>query len=114
MIFDDKTFYKINDKFNLAIPHDLNKSKKISIVDKVEQSLIKINIECPIDDNETNINHNISFEDNVQNNNNNDDIGYLTIKTISDIDINKNNLEQINNPPFIYDTSKKIITLFKK
>ena len=47
--------------------------KKISIVDKVEQSLIKINIECPTDDNETNINHNISFEDNVQNNNNNDD-----------------------------------------
>ena len=121
MIFDDKTFYKINDKYNLAIPHDLNESKKISIVDKVEQSLIKINIECPTDDNETNINHNISFEDNVQNNNNNDDIGYLTIKTISDIDINKNNLinidykgninnkckEQINNPPFIYDTSKK-------
>ena len=107
MIFDDKTFYKINDKFNLAIPHDLNKSKKISIVDKVEQSLIKINIECPIDDNETNINHNISFEDNVQNNNNNDDIGYLTIN-------NNKYKEQINNPPFIYDTSKKIITLFKK
>ena len=66
MIFDDKTFYKINDKYNLAIPHDLNESKKISIVDKVEQSLIKINIECPTDDNETNINHNISFEDNVR------------------------------------------------
>ena len=100
MIFDDKTFYKINDKYNLAIPHDLNESKKISIVDKVEQSLIKINIECPIDDNETNINHNISFEDNVQNNNNNDDIGYLTIN-------NNKYKEQINNPPFIYDTSKK-------
>ena len=78
MIFDDKTFYKINNKYNLAILHDLNESKKISIVDKVEQSLIKINIECSTDDNETNINHNISFEDNVQNNNNNDDIGYLT------------------------------------
>ena len=31
----------------------------------------------------------ISFEDNASNNKNND-IGYLTIKTVSDIEINKN------------------------
>jgi len=126
MIFDDKTFYKINDKYNIALPHDLNESKEISIVDKVEQSLIKINIECPTDDNDTNINCNISFEDNVPNNNDNNDIGYLTIKTTSDIEINKNNFipsklinidykgnnnnkckEQINNHPFICDNCKK-------
>lgn len=124
MIFDDKTFYKINDKYNIALPHDLNESKEISIVDKVEQSLIKIKIECPTDDNDTNINCNISFEDNLSNNDNND-IGYLTIKTTSDIEINKTNFipsnlvnidykgnnnkckEQINNPPFICDNCKK-------
>ena len=122
MIFDDKTFYKINDKYNIALPHDLINSKEISIVDKVEQSLIKVNIECPTDDNDTNINCNISFEDKVQNNDNND-IGYLTIKKTSDIENNfipsnlinidyKGNInnkckEQINNPPFIYDNCKK-------
>ena len=123
MIFDDKTFYKINDKYNIALPHDLINSKEISIVDKVEQSLIKVNIECPTDDNDTNINCNISFEDKVQNNDNND-IGYLTIKKTSDIENNfipsnlinidyKGNInnkckEQINNPPFfICDNCKK-------
>ena len=123
MIFDDKTFYKISDKYNIALPHDLINSKEISIVDKVEQSLIKVNIECPTDDNDTNINCNISFEDKVQNNDNND-IGYLTIKKTSDIENNfipsnlinidyKGNInnkckEQINNPPFfICDNCKK-------
>jgi len=115
MIFDDKTFYKISDKYNIALPHDLNESKEISIVDKVEQSLIKINIDCPTDDNDTIINCNISFEDNIQNNNNND-VGYLTIKTTSDIEVNKNiptkiidYNENINNieQPFISDSCVK-------
>ena len=88
MIFDDKTFYKISDKYNIALPHDLNETKQISIVDKVEQPLIKKNIDCPTDDNDTIINYNISFEDNIQNNINNY-VGYLTIKITSDNEVNK-------------------------
>ena len=78
----------MSDKYNIALPHDLNETKEISIVDKVEQSLIKINIDCPTDDNDTIINYNISFEDNIQNNINNY-VGYLTIKITSDNEINK-------------------------
>lgn len=120
IIFDDKTFYKINNKYNIALPHDLYESKEISVVDKEEQSLIKINIECPIDDNDTNIKCNISFEENIENNNNND-IGNLTIKTSSSIEANKNNnnkineckeQEQINYPTFICDNCIKNKNIF--
>ena len=55
MDFYDKTFYKINNKYNVALPYDLNSIQEIALVDKNEQSLIKINIEFsfPSEDNNT-------------------------------------------------------------
>ena len=52
MTFDDKNFYKINNKYNVALPYKLNESKELAAIDKDEQSLIKINIELPIKENE--------------------------------------------------------------
>jgi len=47
MSFYDKTFYKINKKYSVALPHNLSELKEIAVIDKDEQSLIKVNIEFP-------------------------------------------------------------------
>ena len=44
MNFTDKTFYKINNKYSIALPYRLNETKEIALMDKEEQSLIKLNI----------------------------------------------------------------------
>ena len=46
MIFIDKNFYKINNKYSVvAIPYRLNEIKEFASFDKDEQSLIKLSIE---------------------------------------------------------------------
>ena len=48
MVFNDKNFYNINNKYNVALPHRLNEIKEIASFDKDEQSLLKLSIEIPI------------------------------------------------------------------
>ena len=43
--FYDKTFYKTNNKYSVALPHHLQSTQEIAAIDKDEQSLLKINIE---------------------------------------------------------------------
>ena len=52
MIFTDKNFYKINNKYSIALSDRLNETKEIALIDKEEQSLIKLNIELPGNDND--------------------------------------------------------------
>ena len=54
--FYDKTFYKTNNKYSVALPHHLQSTKEIAAIDKDEQSLIKLNIEqsFPDEDSKTN------------------------------------------------------------
>jgi hypothetical protein len=47
MNFTDKNFYKINNKYSIALPHGLNETKEIALMNKDEQSLIKLSIELP-------------------------------------------------------------------
>ena len=44
MHFVDKTFYFIDNQYNVALPEELEESREIAFVDKREQSLIKTNI----------------------------------------------------------------------
>ena len=69
MSFDDKTFYKINNKFNVALPKGLKDKKEIASIDKEEQSLLKINIELPTEDNEMNFQYrnNSNYNNNIVN-----------------------------------------------
>ena len=65
MTFDDKTFYKINNKYNIALPRGLNEGKELAAIDKEEQSLIKINIELPIEGSEMNFQYNSNYNNSV-------------------------------------------------
>ena len=51
MNFNDKTFYKIDNKYCMALPDGLEEIKEIALVDKNEQSLIKTNININLNDN---------------------------------------------------------------
>ena len=44
MNFVDKTFYFIDNQYNVALPEELEESREIAFVDKREQSLIRTNI----------------------------------------------------------------------
>ena len=44
MNFKDKNFYFIDNKYSIALPDSLEENKEIALIDKIEQSLIKINI----------------------------------------------------------------------
>ena len=80
-IFADKFFYKINNKYNLAIPKNINEQKEICIVNKDEQALIKINIDIPNDSKKTKIKSRINFDDKKLFDNKNDE-GNLIIKEL--------------------------------
>ena len=58
--FFDKTFYKTNNKYSVALPHHLQSTQEIAAIDKDEQSLIKLNIEqtCPGEESTSNIQYN--------------------------------------------------------
>ena len=47
MLFGDKSFYKINNKYSVALPKNFEEKRVICLVDKTEQSLIKISTEIP-------------------------------------------------------------------
>ena len=79
-VLDDKTFYKINKKYSVCLPHNLNETKEICFIDKDEQSLLKINIECPKDNRKTKVISNLSFKEKPSIIN---DKGNVTIKTIN-------------------------------
>ena len=64
MIFEDKSFYKINNKYSVALPKNLTEKKEILVVDKNEQSLFKINVDIPKDkNNKVKIKSKIIFDD---------------------------------------------------
>ena len=42
MIFEEKTFYKINNLVNIAIPSDFEKNQELALLNKFDCSLIKI------------------------------------------------------------------------
>ena len=48
MNFIDKTFYKIDDNYTIALPEGLDELKEIAIIDKNEQSLIRNNADGKI------------------------------------------------------------------
>ena len=77
-LFDDKTFYKISNRYNVALSHNLNETKEIYVIDKEKQSLIKIKVEIPQKSDISRVSCNISFND-VQNYQ--DNKGELIIKT---------------------------------
>ena len=70
MSFYDKTFYKINKRYSVALPHDLSEIKEIAVFDKDEQSLIKVNIEFPSNDKNAS-SYNFLFNQQYFNQNNN-------------------------------------------
>ena len=45
MIFKDRSFYFYDNGYNVALPENLDEIKEIAFVDKIEQSLIKTNID---------------------------------------------------------------------
>ena len=57
MDFSDKYFYKINNKYNIALPKNLTEKNELCVVNKDDQTLIKINIDIPNDYKKTKINN---------------------------------------------------------
>ena len=106
MIFSDKSFYKINNRYNIAFPKSLFETKEICIVDKNEQSIIKINIDIPNGNRSVKIKSKINLDDkNYLINKNNE--GTLTIKDLKpkkiqlNTQINNNYVHQMTQPQFI-------------
>ena len=69
MNFTDKTFYEINNKYNVALPSDFEELKEVAYIDKNEQSLIRKNVEdknsCQESQKELEINKNINYQINL-------------------------------------------------
>ena len=104
IIFSDKTFYKVNNRYNIAFPKNLEDSKEICLVDKLEQSLIKINIEIPSNNKQIKVRTKINFNDNKYLPNKNQE-NYITIKVSENqnkqrANINMNTFNQ-SQPQFI-------------
>ena len=104
IIFSDKTFYKVNNRYNIAFPKNLEDSKEICLVDKLEQSLIKINIEIPSNNKQIKVRTKINFNDNKYLPNKNQE-NYITIKVSENqnkqrTNINMNTFNQ-SQPQFI-------------
>ena len=81
MDFSDKYFYKINNKYNIALPKNLTEKNELCVVNKDDQTLIKINIDIPNDYKKTKIKSKINFDDKKFLDNKNDE-GTLTIKEL--------------------------------
>ena len=79
MDFSDKYFYKINNKYNIALPKNLTEKNELCVVNKDDQTLIKINIDIPNDYKKTKIKSKINFDDKKFLDNKNDE-GTLSIK----------------------------------
>ena len=110
MIFSDKSFYKINNRYNLAFPKNLLETKEICVVDKNVQSMIKINIEIPNVNKSIKIKSKINLDEKNFSDNKNDE-GTLTIKdldikgktkkTVFNNQVNNNYTYQMKQPQFI-------------
>ena len=97
MIFADKSFYKIDNKYSIALPKNSEEKKEILIVDKNEQSLIKINTEIPNEKiNKIKIKSKIVFQD-KKNINKKITEGELIIKTSEIKEKDKKNLLNVNS-----------------
>ena len=99
-IFSDKIFYKVNNRYNIAFPKNLEKIKDICLVDKCEQSLIKISVEIPSDNKETKIKSKINFNDKKYLNNKNEE-NSLIIKIVENKNNQMNNTLTQSQPQFI-------------
>ena len=87
LLLGDKTFYKLNDKYSVGFPSKLNEVKEICVVDKEDQSIIKISLENTSDNNEFKVISEITFDE--KNQYFNRDNGDIIIKT-SEKGINDN------------------------
>ena len=87
-IFYDKTFYKINNKNSVALPHRINENSEISYVDKDEQSLIKVSVSINVSVKQS-VN---DIESNVQYRNNNNNYMYK-----NNYNIQERNYSNYNN-----------------
>ena len=102
MVFSDKTFYKINNRYNIAFPKNFEEKKEICLVDKEEQSLMKISIELPEVNRERKILSKINFGDKKYLTYKYDE-GSLTIKELDTKDkkVNYANINNIAKPQYI-------------
>ena len=79
LLLGDKTFYKLNDKYSIGLPSKLNEIKELCLVDKEDQSIIKISLENTSDNNKFSVISDITFDEKIQHENN--DKGDINIKT---------------------------------
>ena len=109
MNFTDKTFYKIDNKYSIALPDNLEENKEIAIIDKNEQSLIKQSIEenniykLNINTNKTFINNKCQF---CHQDLEGGDYTYNLLNKQKNLQLYNNNIDAINQ-------NKKIKTLKK-
>ena len=102
MIFSDKIFYKLNNKYNIAFPKNVEEKKEICLVDKDEQSLIKVFVEIPSISKEAKVKSKINFNDKKYLINKNDKDS-LTIKSLDNKgkNLNYRNMNNIVKQNFI-------------
>ena len=112
ILFSDKSFYKVTNKYSVALPKNIEESKVICVFDKNEQTLMKIDIDIPQEKNKIRINSKISLIE-KKNVSSKKDEGIITIKIkenkgkrINDNVCRNNNIQQqiicnscINNIP---------------
>ena len=104
MLFNDKTFYKVNKRYSINIPQNLNEVKEIGVSDKQGQSLIKLSLKN-VSDNKYNVTSKLSFDD--KNQYHNKDKGNLTIKaSYKEIKPNKFNQQNKYNQNYNYNQSQ--------
>ena len=101
MLFYDKTFYKVNKRYSINIPENLNEVKEIGVSDKQDQSLIKLSLNIVSND-EYNVASKLSFDDKIQYCS--EDKGNITIKA-SYKEIKQNKYNQNYN--YNYNQSKE-------
>ena len=107
MFFNDKTFYKVNKRYSINIPENLNEVKEIGVSDKQDQSLIKLSLNIVSND-KYNVVSKLSFDDKIQYDSK--DKGNITIKA-SYIEKKQNEFNQQNkynqNYNYNYNQSEK-------
>ena len=66
LLLNDKTFYKMNNKYSIELSSKLNEVKELYAVDKEDQSIIKISLENNSDNNKFNVISDINFDEKKQ------------------------------------------------
>ena len=108
VILDDKTFYKLTNKYSVGIPYKLNEVKELCVIDKEDQSIIKISLENTSDNNKFSVITDIIFDEKIKYVNS--DKGDIIIKTTEkEMDDNVYDFElpkktnQLNNNNNLYN-----------